>query len=35
MTTQWNKCVFVSQEHILGFVTCLYDYVLIRKDICN
>jgi hypothetical protein len=24
-----------SQEHILGFATCLYDYVLIRKDICD
>jgi hypothetical protein len=26
---------FLAQEHILGFMTCLYDYVLIRKDICD
>ncbi len=24
-----------SQEHMLGFATCLYDYVLVRKDICD
>ncbi len=24
-----------SQEHILGFATCFYDYILVKKDICN
>jgi hypothetical protein len=35
MSTQWNERVSVSQEHILGFATCLYDYVLVKKDICD
>jgi hypothetical protein len=25
----------LSQQHILGFVTSLYDYVLVKKDICD
>ncbi len=25
----------LSQEHILSFATSFYDYVLVRKDICN
>jgi hypothetical protein len=24
-----------AQQHILGFATNLYDYVLVRKDICD
>jgi hypothetical protein len=29
-----NKwCVLVSQQHILGFATSLYNYILIKKDI--
>jgi len=25
----------MSQQHILGFATSLYNYILIKKDICN
>jgi hypothetical protein len=23
------------QQHILGFATCLYNYILVKKDICD
>jgi hypothetical protein len=26
---------FLSQQHILGFVTSFYNYILIRKNICD
>jgi hypothetical protein len=29
---EWPKD---AQKHILGFTTYFYDYVLIKKDICN
>lgn len=30
-----NVEMFGTQQHILGFATSLYDYVLVRKNICN
>jgi hypothetical protein len=30
-----SKYLEFSQQHNLGFVSCLYNYILVRKDICD
>jgi hypothetical protein len=31
----WTIILGVAQQHILGFMTSFYDYVLAKKGICN
>ncbi len=30
-----SKCIVITQQHILGFVTSFYNYILVKKDICD
>jgi hypothetical protein len=30
-----SKVIVITRQHILGYTTSLYNYILIKKDICN